>query len=303
MPYYTMRDGEKIYAMVVGKGETCILLHGYCGQGNMWLPAIFHLSRRYRFVLPDLRGYGRSNMALLGNKPAMAQYAEDIDDLMDALECEEAKLAGASLGALACLQIQQLNRFQRISHCLVIDHPPKPMSTPDWAYGLHPEVTEAYRQLVECFKDEKMDDPEVPFKELPAVFKTKFINAFLLTAVHAVPRLYQKWLAKIYNRIQFFSGQMPFYNSWYGTALSVDDYLNQDYDLLDILKEITIPVTIMMGTKSDMFPNEGVMYLDEQIPQSRLVRFENSGHALFYTEPIKFIRELKRFVEARKPFE
>jgi pimeloyl-ACP methyl ester carboxylesterase len=53
----------------------------------------------------------------------------------------------------------------------------------------------------------------------------------------------------------------------------------------------------MVGMKSEVFPNEGVFYLDEQIPQSRLVKFEHSGHALFLAEPIKFQRELKRFLK------
>lgn len=295
MPYFTMRDGEKIFALVVGKGAPCILLHGYCGQGNMWLPAIIHLSRRYRFIMPDLRGYGRSCLASLGSKPAMTQYAEDIDDLMDILGCNQAKLAGASMGALACLQKQRLNRFERISHCLIVDHPAKPISDSDWSYGMHPCVTTAYRELVECFKREKLDDPEVPFKLLPAEFKKKFREAFRVTAVHAVPRFDQKWAANIISWVQFAAGRMPYHNSWYGTVISVEDYLNQDYDLRDDLKAISIPITILIGLKSDLFPNPGVMDLDEQIPQSRLVTFKRSGHAMFMTEGFKYLRELKRF--------
>lgn len=295
MPYFTMRDGEKIFALVVGKGPPCIMLHGYCGEGSLWLPAIKRQCHRYQFILPDLRGYGRSRLASLGNKPAMTQYAEDIDDLMDALGCEQAKLAGASMGALACLQKQRLNGFERITHCLIVDHPAKPISDSDWPYGMHPRVTGAYRELVECFKREKLDDPEVPFKRLPAEFKKKFKEAFRVTAVHAVPRFYQKWGADLFSRCQFALGKMPFHNSWYGTVISVEDYLNQDYDLRADLKEITIPVTILIGLKSDLFPNPGVLHLEEQIPRSRLVPFRKSGHALFITEGFKYLRVLKRF--------
>ena len=62
------------------------------------------------------------------------------------------------------------------------------------------------------------------------------------------------------------------------------------------LKKIIIPVTIMMGVQSEVFPNEGVLYLDEQIPQSKIIKFKRSGHALFLTEPVKFLRELKQFL-------
>lgn len=299
MPYFTMRDGEKIYALVVGKGAPCILLHGYGGEGSLWLPAIATLLQRYRFVLPDLRGYGRSCMAALDrNKGAMTQYVEDIDDLMAALEIEEAKLGGASLGAYACLQKQRINQFQRITHCLIVDHPSKPMSTPDWPNGLHPEVTDAYHQLVECFEREGLDDPQVPYRKLPAVFKEKFKNACIVTAVHAFPRRHQKWTTENICRAMFFLGLIPSRNSWYGTTKSVADYIRQDYDLRTELRKISIPVTIMMGAKSELFPNAGVMYLDELIPKTQLVRFEQSGHALFISEPIKFRRTLRQFIES-----
>jgi pimeloyl-ACP methyl ester carboxylesterase len=79
--------------------------------------------------------------------------------------------------------------------------------------------------------------------------------------------------------------------------MSVVDYISQNYDLRPELRKISIPVTIMMGAKSELFPNAGVMYLDEQIPRSNLVRFERSGHALFLTEPNKFRKALRQFLE------
>ena len=63
------------------------------------------------------------------------------------------------------------------------------------------------------------------------------------------------------------------------------------------LRDIDIPFTIWMAERSEMFPNEGVRYLNDHIRNSKLVTFKYSGHGLFLTEPLKFHRELKRFVE------
>jgi pimeloyl-ACP methyl ester carboxylesterase len=99
------------------------------------------------------------------------------------------------------------------------------------------------------------------------------------------------------SRTQIYVNQFVLNCSWYAATKCLKSYIHQNYDMRDGLKEISIPVTIMVGMKSEVFPNEGVFYLDEQIPQSRLVKFERSGHALFLTEPVKFQRELKRFLK------
>ena len=297
MPYFTMRDGEKIHAWVIGKGDPCILLHGFAGDARVWLPFVAPFLRRHRFILPDLRGFGRSSKAPITGDCALSQFVEDVDDLMDNLGCEKAKLGGLSMGSYVCLHNQQMNRFRRISRCFIVDHPPKAVNSNGWLYGMHPVWTDLLRQLVTYFDSEKFDDPEVPFKELPSPFQKLYIKVFRVLGVYCFPRLYQKRAVQIISRTRVFLSEFALNCSWYAATKCLKSYIHQNYDMRDGLKEISIPVTIMVGMKSELFPNEGVFYLDEQIPQSRLVKFEHSGHALFVTEPIKFRRELKRFLK------
>jgi len=49
------------------------------------------------------------------------------------------------------------------------------------------------------------------------------------------------------------------------------------------------------GARSALYPTELGALLDEQIPQSELVVFEESGHSPFWEEPEKFNREIARF--------
>jgi len=114
--------------------------------------------------------------------------------------------------------------------------------------------------------------------------------------VNCLPRLYEKWAAVLYNRCRFCCNALVQFDSWYSVMVVLDDYLNNDYDMREDVKKIAIPITIMTGGKSELFPNPGVQYLDQHIPRSRLVRFERSGHALFLTEPLKFRRELYHFL-------
>jgi len=297
MPYFTMRDGAKIHAWVIGKGDPCILLHGFAGDARIWLPFVAPFLGRHRFILPDLRGFGRSSKALMTQDCALSQFVEDLDDLMDNLGCEKAKLGGLSMGSYVCLHNQQMNRFRRISRCFIVDHPPKAINSNGWLYGMHPVWTDLLSQLVSYFESEKFDDPEVPFKELPSSFQKLYIKVFRVLGVYCFPRPYQKRAVQIISQTRFFLSQFALNCSWHAATSCLRSYIRKDYDMRDGLKEISIPVTIMVGMKSELFPNQGVFYLDEQIPQSRLVKFERSGHALFVTEPIKFRKEFKRFLK------
>ena len=299
MPYFTMRDGAKIFARVMGKGEPCILLHGFVGDARIWLPFVAPFLHRHRFILPDLRGFGRSNKALMTKDCALSQFVEDMDDLMDSLDCEKAKLGGISMGAYATLHNQQMNRFRRISRCFIIDHSPKAINNNGWSYGMNPALIDLSRQLVTYFDSEKLDDPEVPFKELPAAFQKLYLKVVRAIVVYCFPRPYQKWIAQFTSRTHLFLNEFPLRCSWHAATKCLGSYIYQNYDMRDLLKDINIPVTIMVGMKSEVFHNKGVFYLDEQIPQSKLIKFKRSGHALFLTEPVKFRRELKRFLKGQ----
>ena len=161
---------------------------------------------------------------------------------------------------------------------------------------MHPVWTDLLRQLVTYFESEKFCDPEVLFKELPSAFQKLYIKVFRVLGVYCFPRFYQKRAVQMISRTRLFLSQFALNCSWHAATTCLGSYIHQNYDMRDGLKEISIPVTIMVGMKSELFSNEGVFYLDEQIPQTRLVKFERSGHALFVTEPFKFQRELKRFL-------
>ena len=281
----------------MGKGKACVLLHGFAGDARFWLPFVAPFLHRHRFILPDLRGFGRSIKAPIRGDCALSQFVEDVEDLMDTLDCEKASLGGLSMGAYTCLYHQQKNRFRRISRCFIVDHAPKAISSPDWPYGMNPVLTDLSRELVSCFEREKLDDPEMPFRELPSSFQQLYLQVFKALVVNCFPRPYQKWIVEMNSRTQLFVNTFVLNCSWYAATKCLSSYIHQDYDMREGLREITIPVTIMMGLKSEIFPNQGVLYLDQQIPQSRLVKFAHSGHGLFLTEPVKFWRTLKQFLE------
>lgn len=81
-----------------GVGEPVILLHAHSVDRRMWNKQFDELSKHYRVIRYDLRGYGLSSM------PVEGQYftiCEDLKKFMDVMKIDKVHLVGLSLGAMA----------------------------------------------------------------------------------------------------------------------------------------------------------------------------------------------------------
>ena len=76
-------NGIQMYYEEHGQGEPLFLLHGFGGSGSAWEPWVTELAKRYRVIVPDLRGHGHSTNPT--NEFTHRQSARDMFALMDKL--------------------------------------------------------------------------------------------------------------------------------------------------------------------------------------------------------------------------
>jgi proline iminopeptidase len=69
-----------------------------------------------------------------------------------------------------------------------------------------------------------------------------------------------------------------------------------DFDLLQRVKQVEIPVLIVHG-RHDPIPLEASEALAQALPDARLVVLEHSGHVPYVEEPERLFTEIERFLE------
>ncbi|MFI7577635.1 alpha/beta fold hydrolase [Micromonospora sp. NPDC049497] len=81
-----------------GSGTPVVLLHAGIADRRMWRGQVSALAARHRVVVPDLRGYGESDLP-----PAPFAHHDDVVGLLDALGIERAALVGCSFGGAVAI--------------------------------------------------------------------------------------------------------------------------------------------------------------------------------------------------------
>lgn len=87
--------------------RTYVLLHAFPIGANLWEPQMRSIPAGWRLITPDLRGFGGSTELDSVGALSMADYAEDVVDLLDELGVERAVIGGASMGGYAALAFVQ----------------------------------------------------------------------------------------------------------------------------------------------------------------------------------------------------
>jgi len=96
-------NGVKIWYAVFGRGEPVILLHGGLANSNYWGHQVPALAKRYRVIVMDSRGHGRSTRN--AEPYGYDLMADDVIGLMDFFKIRKAAIVGWSDGAILGLDI------------------------------------------------------------------------------------------------------------------------------------------------------------------------------------------------------
>jgi pimeloyl-ACP methyl ester carboxylesterase len=110
-------NGIELYYETLGEGDPLVLLHSGTQTGRMFEPFVEDLAARYRLIVPDLRGHGRSTNP--AGEWSTRMFARDVFALLDHLGVERFRAIGASVGAMTLLHMAT-QQPQRVEAMVVV---------------------------------------------------------------------------------------------------------------------------------------------------------------------------------------
>jgi pimeloyl-ACP methyl ester carboxylesterase len=141
--------GQSIHYFDLGSGPVVVLVHGLGSRKEDWLPVLEPLAQKYRLLVPDQIGFGKSDKPLLDY--TVQTYVDFLNEFLRQLKVEKASLVGESLGgwisALYAVELSDGAHLIALDKLVLIDAAGLKQDTP--IPNLNPSSLAAMRGVME----------------------------------------------------------------------------------------------------------------------------------------------------------
>ena len=97
--------GKKIFYRVTGEGNPVMLVHGFGEDGTVWKNQVEFLKDKFRIIIPDLPGSGKSE--LIENR-SMEGMAEVLHQIIHEEDIDQCVMIGHSMGGYITLAFAEM---------------------------------------------------------------------------------------------------------------------------------------------------------------------------------------------------
>ena len=276
MPFFTTRDGTDIYYKDWGpkSGPVVTFSHGWPLSSDNWEHQMFFFSSKgYRCIAHDRRGHGRSSQPWNGNE--MDTYSDDLFQLFEHLDLEDAMIVGHSTGGGEVARFVGRHGTSRLSKAVLISSvPPLMVKTATNPGGLPIDVFDGFRAGM--LKDRAqffLDIPSGPF------------FGFNREGAQVSQGMIQSW---------WMQGMMCGFNGAYDCVKAFSET-----DFTEDLKKMDIPVLVLHGDDDQIVPiGASAQMSSKLVPKGTLKVYHGGAHALPNTEADRVNQDLLEFLKS-----
>jgi pimeloyl-ACP methyl ester carboxylesterase len=255
------RGGRRMRYLEAGAGWPVVLLHAFPLSAEMWRPQLEHVPDGWRYIAPDLAGFGQSSRLL--PTATMDGFADDVVGLLDHLEIERATIVGLSMGGYITFALYR-RAAERFTALVLVDTR-APADTPEGRQGRL-----KMRQLVNEAGVGAVADQMLP----------KLLGE---TSRRTRPQLERRVRALIEA------------NDAAGVGGAIDAMMERP-DSTPSLSRISHPTLIVAGDEDTLIPLSDAETMQQHISRSRLVVLEGAGHLSNLEVPEEFSEALRDFL-------
>jgi non-heme chloroperoxidase len=271
----TTQDGTRIFYKDWGSGQPVVFSHGWPLNADAWDDQLmFVASNGFRAIAHDRRGHGRSSQSWNGND--MDTYADDLAELIDALDLKDAVLVGHSTGGGEVTRYIGRHGTSRVAKALLLGAiPPLMLKTAANPEGTPIESFDAIRAGVSADRSQFYKDLSAPFygANRPGSTVSQGVrDTFWLQSM-------QVGLKGAYDCIKVFS----------------------ETDLTEDLKRFDIPTLIIHGDDDQIVPIGASAHAGAKIVKNATLKiYPGAPHGITDTHKDQLSNDLLTFVQAAR---
>ena len=254
-----------------GTGKPLFLLHGMGSWSYNWRYSVAPLSKYFRVICVDAKGFGFSEKPCLRREQSGHQVIE-LERIIQQLCDEPAAIVSESLGALIALALAQRNP-QLVGRLVVINAPIFADKLPHWAMSILSQIPIELLQTIDSLRLAYLFAPLV--KEIMAIERRKVLfDPSILTQEDVYWITYPfveipGTLVKVAEDLQIAAKEIE---NWQA------DKPNMLTQIQNKLSEIDCHTLILWGDKDSWFPASHGEKLHQHLPNSQFQILENCCH-------------------------
>lgn len=264
-------DGTHLHVKDIGEGKPVILIHGWPLTGDMFeYQSLALIEAGYRVITYDRRGFGLSGHPASGYD--YDRFADDLSDVIGALEIERVSLVGFSMGGGEIARYLSRHGASKIDRVALVSavtpYLAKHESNPD---GVDPTV----------FEDMKDKVREDRFAFLQS-FAKQFYGVGLIS--HPVSSALMDWTFSLATMA-----------SPKATIDCIDAFGYTDFR--NDMASFTVPTLIIHGTSDAVVPIETAgRAAADALPHATFIEYDGEPHGLHATVPRRLNGDLIAFL-------
>ena len=266
-------DGTSLYFKDWGSGPAVVFSHGYPLSSDAWEDQMFFLLQNgYRVIAHDRRGFGRSSQPAKGYD--YDTFADDLAQLVDALDLREATFVGHSMGGGEVARYVGRHGQSRVAKIAFVSSvTPFLLKTATNPTGAPKEVFDGVRAAVQADRSQWNLDVTIPYYSF-----------------NRPGAKVSEGLRQDYWRQGQATGVLAAYHAL--GAFSETDFR-------DDLKKITVPALVVHGSDDQIVPLEISATLTAKlIPQAKLVVYDGGSHGLLHVDKDRLNADLLAFLRS-----
>jgi len=264
-------NGVKLYYEETGTGTPIVFVHEFAGDCRSWEPQVRALSRRYRCITYNARGYPPSDVPKEVSRYSQDIHTDDIAGLMDALVIRKAHIVGCSMGGYAAIHFAIRYGKRALSSTAI-----------GAGFGSDPDKREQFSRDTEA-QSKRFDD-----LGMPNAVRDYKVGPSRVQYLNRDPRGFAEFAEQFESHSALGSAN---------TLRGVQAKRPSVYALEKGLAKCRVPMLVVSGDEDDNCLEPGI-FIKRVCLSSNLLIVPATGHAVNLEEPDFFNRALLDFVTA-----